>query len=51
MGARFAERIDGVVAHRQRQNVLVVVQRLAEFSEREALVSEPRLAMVSATSS
>jgi hypothetical protein len=40
LGPRFAERKHGVVAHRQHQNVLVVVQRLAEFSKREAFLGE-----------
>ena len=38
--ARLAERIDRLVAHRQRQDVVVVALRLVEFSEFEALFGE-----------
>ena len=40
LGARLAERVDRVVAHRQRQNVFVVILRFVELSQRETLLGE-----------
>jgi hypothetical protein len=42
LGARLAKRVDGVVAHRQRQNVIVVALGFVEFSECEAFVGKRR---------
>ena len=42
LGARLAERIDRVVAQWQRQNVLVMAQRLVEFAERQAFLGQRR---------
>jgi hypothetical protein len=40
LGARLAERIDRIIARRQRQNVFVVAFCFREFSECEALLCE-----------
>src|ERR1700685_2748748 len=42
LGARLAERVDRIVAQRQRQNVLVVAQPLVELAERQAFLGERR---------